>query len=53
VEKRLAGRLEIALDAWNKCLLGKKEDHVDYSMDTDTPQSASMKLGGEPNIKVN
>ncbi|XP_053373809.1 cytoplasmic dynein 1 heavy chain 1-like isoform X4 [Mercenaria mercenaria] len=51
VEKRLAARLELALDAWNKCLLGKKEDNVDYSMDTDAPQQPSQKLGGEPNIK--
>ncbi|XP_052769398.1 cytoplasmic dynein 1 heavy chain 1-like isoform X2 [Mya arenaria] len=52
VEKRLAERLEVALNAWNKCLLGKKEDQVDYSMDTDAPTQPTQKLGGEPNIKT-
>ncbi|XP_052274955.1 cytoplasmic dynein 1 heavy chain 1-like isoform X3 [Dreissena polymorpha] len=54
VEKRLAARLELALDSWNKCLLGAKDkdDTVDHSMDTDAPQQLALKLGGEPNIKT-
>ena len=54
VEKRLAARLEAGLEAWNKCLLGEKEEDKDKinEDDTDAPQQPSHKPGGEPKIKV-
>ncbi|XP_041352869.1 LOW QUALITY PROTEIN: cytoplasmic dynein 1 heavy chain 1-like [Gigantopelta aegis] len=53
VENQLAVRLEAGLDAWTKCLLGKKEEEqMESYMDTDTePKQVGHKLGGEPQIK--
>ena len=45
-------RLEAGLKAWIQSLLGKKEDTVDRSMDTDEPKQHAHKLGGDPHIKV-
>lgn len=53
MEKKLAGRLEAGLKAWTHALLGKRENNIDHSMDTDDePKQPSHKPGGEPKIKV-
>lgn len=52
MEKKLAGRLEAGLKAWNECLKGKQDEGIDHSMDTDAPTQTSHKPGGEPKIKV-
>ncbi|XP_064603299.1 cytoplasmic dynein 1 heavy chain 1-like isoform X2 [Liolophura sinensis] len=52
VEKKLAGRLEAGLKAWNECLKGKQDEGIDHSMDTDAPAQTSHKPGGDPKIKA-
>ncbi|PIK60017.1 putative cytoplasmic dynein 1 heavy chain 1 [Apostichopus japonicus] len=49
VEKRLARRLEAGIKAWTQCLLGKNQDSMEDSMDTDAP--VKHKAGGDPQIE--
>lgn len=51
VEKRLAVRLQAGIQAWTAALEGRK-DEPDYTMDTDVPANANVKLGGQPHIQT-
>lgn len=51
VEKRLAVRLQAGIQAWTAALEGRK-DETDYTMDTDAPANANVKLGGQPQIQT-
>ncbi|TRY63473.1 hypothetical protein TCAL_02090 [Tigriopus californicus] len=51
VEKKLAVRLQAGIEEWTAAM-DPNPDQEDESMDTDSPNHASHKIGGNPNIKT-